>query len=375
MPPNWMMDVGKQAGEFFETRRDVETGRGKSYRLKSLEQYGREHNCVEQPSKKYFKGTLLPEIIQAYDRDKGGTQRTEISPAGMNHPERNNIERHVRNSFIDFVNGLLRINPLERWTPQQARLHPFILDTEWTGPYKPPADVRSYNTSTSPSRAQAQPAQQVENRRPKHSSTYETPRYDPQTAPYESIPPPAQPPQIYYSPRHVQAQPPHQPPAQYLPPQLPPQQSHPYMSNFTHAPGMLPAYPQSQEWDPHRSARVRDNRPRASTIGNQDSIPLQLRQATARIDPAHQIRPSPAYYPPHDMESMINEDGDSTLRYAQPPYPDSGMRPRKKSQSHMQYPAGRGQPQGQGQMLVPPQQNLFKGSARALEDGLMPPWQ
>jgi hypothetical protein len=137
---------------------------------------------------------------------------------------------------------------------------------------------------------------------------------------------------------------------------------------------MLPAYPPSHEWDPHRGARVRDNRPRANTIGNQDTIPLQLRQATARMDPAHQIRPSPAYYPPHDMESMINEDSESS-RYAQPPYPDSGMRPRKKSQSNMQYPAGRGQPQGQGQMLVPPQQNLFRGSARALEDGLMPPWQ
>jgi len=83
MPPTWMMDVGKQAGEFFEVRRDTEAGRGKSYRLKSLEQYGREHNCVEQPSKKYFKGTLLPEIIQAYDRDKGGSQKSEITATGM----------------------------------------------------------------------------------------------------------------------------------------------------------------------------------------------------------------------------------------------------------------------------------------------------
>ena len=272
----------------------------------------------------------------------------------------------MRNSFIDFVSGLLRINPLERWTPQQARLHPFILDTEWTGPYKPPADVRSY-TNTSPSRAQAQaqPAPVDTSRRPKH---YETPRYDPPPATYDSIPQ-TQPPQIYYSQRHAQAQPPHHPPAQYLP-----QQPHPYISNFTHAPGML-AYPQTQEWDPHRGARVRDNRPRANTIGNQDTIPLQLRQASARMDPAHQIRPSPAYYPPHDIE---NEDGESTSRnlYAQPPYPDSNMRPRKKSQSNVQYQgAGRGQPQGQGQMLVPPQQNLFRGSARALEDGLMPPWQ
>jgi dual specificity protein kinase YAK1 len=63
-----MIDVGKQAGEFFETRRDPETGLP---RLKSIEQYSREHNVQEQPSRKYFKGTLLPEIIQSYDRDKG----------------------------------------------------------------------------------------------------------------------------------------------------------------------------------------------------------------------------------------------------------------------------------------------------------------
>lgn len=85
MPPGWMIDVGNQSQNFFETRRDAEAGRGKTYRLKSLEQYGREHNCVEQPSKKYFKGTLLPEIIQAYDRDKGSNSsaKAEISASGM----------------------------------------------------------------------------------------------------------------------------------------------------------------------------------------------------------------------------------------------------------------------------------------------------
>ena len=165
---------------------------------------------------------------------------------------------------------------------------------------------------------------------------------------------------------------------------------------FAHAPAMLSAYPQSQEWDHHaRQQRARDNRPRANTIGNIDTIPLQLRQATARIDPAHQIRPSPAYYPPHDIEGILTDDGleNSTSRnvYAMQGGGyvggvDNGMRPRKKSQSNVvsnvggyhpsQAAVARGQqPQGQGQMLVPPQQNLFRGSARALEDGLMPPWQ
>src|SRR5271169_4844978 len=46
-----------------------------------------------------------------------------------------NVERHLRNCFVDFVSGLLRINPLERWSPQQARAHPFITEVDWTGPY------------------------------------------------------------------------------------------------------------------------------------------------------------------------------------------------------------------------------------------------
>jgi dual specificity protein kinase YAK1 len=76
MPQNWMLDVGKQSGEFFTKRKD-EFG-NRTYILKSLEQYSREHNTQEQPSKKYFKGTLLPEIIQSYDRDKGSTSATKV---------------------------------------------------------------------------------------------------------------------------------------------------------------------------------------------------------------------------------------------------------------------------------------------------------
>jgi hypothetical protein len=108
------------------------------------------------------------------------------------------------------------------------------------------------------------------------------------------------------------------------------------------------------------------------------------------MDPAHQIRPSPAYYPPHDIEGILTdadlENSTSRNIYAmQGGYGggvEGGMRPRKKSTSNVQsaYPPnqmnmGRGQSQGQGQVPVPPQQNLFRGSARALEDGLMPPWQ
>lgn len=64
MPPVWMIEMGKQAGEFFEKVHD-EFGR-KTYQLKSMEKYSREHGTKEQPSKKYFQATTLPEIIRQY---------------------------------------------------------------------------------------------------------------------------------------------------------------------------------------------------------------------------------------------------------------------------------------------------------------------
>lgn len=40
-----------------------------------------------------------------------------------------------RAAFIDFVQGLLNVNPIERWSPQHARQHLFITSEKWTGPW------------------------------------------------------------------------------------------------------------------------------------------------------------------------------------------------------------------------------------------------
>lgn len=44
-------------------------------------------------------------------------------------------ELNNRASFIDFCQGLLNLNPVTRWTPQQARLHPFITGEKFTKPF------------------------------------------------------------------------------------------------------------------------------------------------------------------------------------------------------------------------------------------------
>lgn len=44
-------------------------------------------------------------------------------------------ELNNRAAFIDFCQGLLNLNPVTRWTPQQARLHPFITGEKFTKPF------------------------------------------------------------------------------------------------------------------------------------------------------------------------------------------------------------------------------------------------
>ncbi|KAG1729189.1 kinase-like domain-containing protein [Suillus paluster] len=127
MPPTYMLDMGKQTKQFFDSYVDV-YGQ-KKYRLKSLEQYSREHNTKEQPGKHYFKANTLPEIVNT------APMPTFKSSSRQGHE----VEKELNNraSFIDFCQGLLNLNPIERWSPQQARMHPFITGEKFTKPFQP----------------------------------------------------------------------------------------------------------------------------------------------------------------------------------------------------------------------------------------------
>lgn len=131
MPPQSMLNLGKQTNQFFdsfETWNNQTSQNEKHYRLKSIDQYSREHNTNEQPGKQYFKATSLPEIINT-------------APLPQNKSSRSNHEMEKelnhRAAFIDFCKGLLDLNPITRWTPQQARFHPFITGEKFTKPFVP----------------------------------------------------------------------------------------------------------------------------------------------------------------------------------------------------------------------------------------------
>ncbi|TBU33846.1 kinase-like protein [Dichomitus squalens] len=138
MPPQYMLDMGKQTGQFFDSY--VDHYGHKKYRLKSIEQYSREHNTNEQPGKQYFKATSLPEIIK----------QAPMPNFKASQKQQSEIEKEMNNrmAFIDFCQGLLNMNPIERWSPQQARLHPFITGEKWTKPWTP-TGAASSNSSPS----------------------------------------------------------------------------------------------------------------------------------------------------------------------------------------------------------------------------------
>ncbi|TVY71372.1 Dual specificity protein kinase [Lachnellula suecica] len=299
-PPNWMLEMGKQSGEFFEKRHDVDDYGRRTYHLKSMEQYSREHGTKEQPSKKYFQATTLPEIIRSYAMPRKNMKQSEIDR-----------EMNNRVAFIDFVRGLLNINPLERWSPQQAKLHPFITQQKYTGPFVPPMNLKasSINRSPAPGTQQQQQAEALSKQRAAAAaqaasaqahSVAQQQYASGALGQYPQAAQPQQPPMYnnMYSPGASQ---------QGAPPPYPAQQPGQYnqMGMMSQAPAQMPQAqygpgPQQQQ-SLYQQANIRSGRQRASTMEvQQGGIPVAIQRVASHLDPNAPIRlqPSPAYYPP-----------------------------------------------------------------------------
>lgn len=304
-PPNWMLEMGKQSGEFFEKRHDVDDFGRRTYHLKSMEQYSREHGTKEQPSKKYFQATTLPEIIRSYAMPRKNMKQNEIDR-----------EMNNRVAFIDFVRGLLNINPLERWSPQQAKLHPFITQQKFTGPFVPPMNLKSssINRSPAPGTQQQQQAEALSKQRAQaaqaqaqaHTAQVHAAQSQYSTGiPGAQYMPPAPNPPMYntnnnmYTPSTSH---------QGAPPPYPSQQAGPYnQMGMIQPPTQMPpaqygAAPPQQQQSLYQQAAIRSaGRQRASTMEvQQGGIPATIQRVASHLDPSQPIRlqPSPAYYPP-----------------------------------------------------------------------------
>lgn len=234
-----------------------------------------------------------------------------------------------RIAFIDFVRGLLTINPLERWSPQQAKLHPFITQQKYTGPFVPPMNLKasSLNQSPAPGTKQQQAAEALSKQRAQAaqvqaqatSAVHPTAQgaYGNMAAAGQFPPQPGhiQPPvygntPVYQTSGTHGAMPPpygHQP-SQYGPMIMP------------QPPQALPSglssgqYGNMAQNSMYPQGGMRTSRQRASTMEQQQSgIPAAIQRVASHLDPSQPIRlqPSPAYYPPpgEGMLGMENTPG------------------------------------------------------------------
>ena len=219
-----------------------------------------------------------------------------------------------REAFVDFVHGLLNINPLERWSPQQARTHPFITQQKFTGPFQPHLNLKTTSRSPAPGVQQQQQAEAMSKQRAQqqqqaaqaqqaayagmHMGAGPGPGYP--TSPHTGTPQQAMYNQMY-TPNPQGAPPPY--------PSAPPTAQAAYGTQMpmiaqpppTAASSMHPygtAQPQ-QNLYAQATTRAAAGRQRASTLDG-NGIPPALQRVVSHLDPNAPIRlqPSPAYYPP-----------------------------------------------------------------------------
>jgi dual specificity protein kinase YAK1 len=207
-----------------------------------------------------------------------------------------------RVAFIDFVRGLLNINPLERWSPQQAKLHPFITQQKFTQPFVPPMNLKSPSSSKSPAPGvqQQQQAEAVSKQRAAQTAQAQAQAQSAAQSAYAMQ-------MSQYQQQHTQAPPVynnmypgHQ---QGAPPPYPAHSSSygQQMGIMNQGQGQMQAahYPTQQSL--YAQATTRAGRQRASTMDQQQGgIPASIQRVASHLDPNQPIRlqPSPAYYPP-----------------------------------------------------------------------------
>ncbi|KAI9366533.1 kinase-like domain-containing protein [Pilaira anomala] len=154
VPSKDMLGKGRNTLKFFNHKKV--TSDTFEYELKSREQYSHETNKNELPRKKYFPQTVLKDIILMYNNGKPQLSKEESEKrrlSGSTNPSRDEEERQremkARLCILDFLYGVLELNPLKRWTPQQALQHPFITQKPFTGPFKPDGQMNFASGITS----------------------------------------------------------------------------------------------------------------------------------------------------------------------------------------------------------------------------------
>lgn len=107
------------------------------FQLKSTSQYEQENNVTLPEWKRFFKKKKLRDIIMTYP---------------FRTPEPHTEEIAARECFNDLLNGMLRFDPRDRWTPADALQHPFMKGEPLPGgqPWVPPSRPHRAATRSKP---------------------------------------------------------------------------------------------------------------------------------------------------------------------------------------------------------------------------------
>uniref|UniRef100_A0A7S2W416 Protein kinase domain-containing protein n=1 Tax=Mucochytrium quahogii TaxID=96639 RepID=A0A7S2W416_9STRA len=118
--------------------------KGNYYRVKTPEEWAKQQGLEsEEVMKRYVAGITLEDLIlKGCNRDD---HADVINDENM-HP---GMDKMLwRECFMDFVKGLLRVDPQKRWTAWQANRHPFLSKKRFDGPFEPPSKSARDNTSS-----------------------------------------------------------------------------------------------------------------------------------------------------------------------------------------------------------------------------------
>lgn len=309
MPPQWMLDVGKNTGNFM-----VKTPQG-GWRLRTIEEQNRAFNTHEKDGRRYFASSNIRETIMNYPLWNSRMAQAEVDE-----------EMRERECLADFVLGLINYNPLERWTPQQAAMHPFISRQKFVGPFSPqPTRVDPYMSFSPPVRGQvaapAPPSHLGGGRYPMMPQQSQPPAMPVQAPPVQAMQaPPTQPmpamtmplqsmpaqtvqgmPQISVSQMPAMAR---QAKSRQFPPKVHANQYGRVPVGNQLTPQHTPQFANyGGSYGGDRRLAPAAGRGRSATIGQVNSmVPAPIQQAASRVDPNQVIQSHehPAYFPPRE---------------------------------------------------------------------------
>ncbi|KAI5061496.1 hypothetical protein GOP47_0024001 [Adiantum capillus-veneris] len=136
-PPDFILRYAKNTSKYFKI--------GRAPNEESVLMGERQHSSYQflMPDDIRLRENEAPVIGRHYFPEDWDLEKLITSyhmKRGMSEEEikRESSRRLV---FVDFLKGLVDMDPLKRWTPNQAEQHPFLTEAPFTGPFQPPQDV------------------------------------------------------------------------------------------------------------------------------------------------------------------------------------------------------------------------------------------